>query len=135
MHTLPAEPCIYVVDDESALANLTNRVLELRGYKAAVFHSPAEAIANLKQNPSDHVLLITDCIMGKMNGLELIEEFAKRVKHLRTILLSGTITGEFVRNCQVQPDRFLSKPYGPDALLDAVEELLGRKPAAMAARP
>lgn len=115
---------------------MTNRILELRGYKASVFNNPADAIAHLKQHPCDKVLLITDCIMGHMNGLELIEEFSRRVKHLRTILLSGTITGEFVRNCQVQPDRFLAKPYGPDSLLDAVDELVGRSPQEKApARP
>jgi DNA-binding NtrC family response regulator len=135
MHIPPAEPCIYIVDDEAALASLTNRVLELRGYHAAVFNSPADAIAHLQQHPSDRVLLITDCIMGKMNGLELIEEFSKRVKDLRTILLSGTITGDFVRGCQVQPDRFLAKPYGPDALLDAVESLLPPKAGSAPARP
>src|SRR5262245_1267066 len=118
------EPCIYIVDDESALAQMTNQVLSLRGYNAAVFDDPLKALEHLKSTPRDTVLLITDCIMGRMNGLELIEEFQKRVKNLRTILLSGTITDEFVQKCQVQPDRFLAKPYGTDALLEFVDELM-----------
>lgn len=127
MHRQVSEPCIYIVDDESALAQVANHILSLRGYRAAVFSDPNQALEHLKKFPTDSLLLITDCIMGKMNGLELIEEFQKRVKNLRTILLSGTVTGDFLEKCQVQPDRFLPKPYGADALLDAVDALITGK--------
>ena len=134
MQSPNANPCIYIVDDESALAQMNQSILGLRGHTAAVFNDPAKALEHLKKFPVESVLLITDCIMGSMNGLELIEEFQKHVKNLRTILLSGTITGEFLQKCQIQPDRFLAKPCDADALLDAVDELLGRKPAGMNAQ-
>jgi DNA-binding NtrC family response regulator len=118
------KPSIYIVDDETALAHMTNSLLTLHGYSAVVFHQPEKAVDHLTQNPTDSVLLITDCIMGTMNGLELIEEFQKRVPNLRTILLSGTITDEFIRKCQVQPDRFIAKPYTADVLLGTIEELI-----------
>ena len=127
MHSPRLEPCIYIVDDESALAEMASHILRVRGYDPAVFCDPVEALKSLKTAPAESVLLITDCIMGSMNGLELIEEFQKHVKHLRTILLSGTITDEFVQRCQVQPDRFLAKPYAADALLNAVDDLLASK--------
>jgi DNA-binding NtrC family response regulator len=119
-------PCIYIVDDEAALAQMANHILSLRGYQAAVFSDPAEALRHLKSSPTPAALLITDCVMGEMNGLELIEEFRKQVKDLRTILLSGTITDDFVRKCPTKPDRFIPKPYGADALLDTVDELMRR---------
>lgn len=125
MHRPLSEPCIYIVDDESALAQMACHILGLRGYQAKVFSDPNTALEHLNNHPADSLLLITDCIMGKMNGLELIELFQKKVKHLRTILLSGTVTGEFLEKCQVQPDRFLPKPYGADALLEAVDQLMG----------
>ena len=65
--------------------------------------------------------------MGSMNGLELIEQFSKSVPDLRTILMSGTITDDFLQKCQLQPDRYLAKPYSAEVLLKAVEELLHQK--------
>lgn len=126
MHTSFQVPRIYVVDDESALAQMVKHILGLRGYEAEVFDNPRSALEHLKEHPADQVLLITDCVMGSMNGLELIEEFQRQVKQLRTILLSGTITSDFVQKCQVQPDRFLAKPYPADDLLTAVDDLLSR---------
>jgi two-component system, cell cycle sensor histidine kinase and response regulator CckA len=125
MQSTQPETRIYIVDDESALASMAEQILGLGGYRATVFDDPAKALEEIKKSAKGSVLLITDCIMGKMNGLELIEEAQKHVKDLRTILLSGTITGEFVRKCQVQPDRFLAKPYAADKLLMLVDELAG----------
>jgi DNA-binding NtrC family response regulator len=124
MQTPHGEPCIYIVDDESALAQMTHAVLGLHGYKAAVFNDPAKALAHIQHHRHESVLLITDCIMGSMNGLELIEEVKKSVPKLRTILLSGTITDEFIRQCQVQPDRFIAKPFVADTLVRTVGELV-----------
>jgi DNA-binding NtrC family response regulator len=118
-------PRIYVVDDETVLAQMTSSLLGVQGLKPLVFNNPVKALDHIRNNPTDTALLITDCIMGPMNGLELIEEFQKVVANLRTILLSGTITNEFIKACQVQPDRFIPKPYASDTLLRAIDELMG----------
>ena len=116
---------IYIVDDESALGQMANTILSFRGYQASVFSDPAKALEHLQSSDRKPVLLITDCIMGSMSGIELIEECKKAVPGLKTILLSGTITDEFVQKCPVQPDRFIPKPYAADTLLDTVDELIG----------
>lgn len=118
------EECIYVVDDESALAQMVSTILSFRGYRPRVFNDPALALEFLEKAPTKPSLLITDCIMGSMNGLELIEKFKEAVPGIRTILMSGTITDEFVQGCPVTPDRFIAKPYPAKVLLDAVEQLI-----------
>jgi DNA-binding NtrC family response regulator len=118
------EECIYIVDDESALAQMASTILSFRGYRARVFNDPNSALKFLEESSIKPSLLITDCIMGSMNGLELIEEFKKAVPGIRTILMSGTISNEFVQRCPVTPDRFIPKPYPADLLLDAVDQLI-----------
>ena len=118
--------CIYIVDDESALGQMANTILSFRGYQASVFTDPSKALEHLQSANRKPILLITDCIMGSMSGIELIEQCKKAVPGLKTILLSGTITDEFVQKCAIQPDRFIPKPYAADTLLDTVDELIGR---------
>ena len=44
---------------------------------------------------------------------------------LKTILLSGTVTDEYVQSQSVKPDRFIPKPYNVRVLISAVKELVG----------
>jgi len=120
------------VDDESALAQMANTILSFRGYRARIFNDPNSALEFLEKAKIKPSLLITDCIMGSMNGLELIEAFKKLVPDLKTILMSGTITNDFVQKCPVIPDRFIPKPYPADLLLDAVDDLFRPNPDATA---
>jgi len=120
----PNKEFIYIVDDESALGQMANTILGFRGYRARVFNDPAKALEHMQKSGAKPALLITDCIMGTMNGLELIEQFKKVLPELKTILMSGTITNEFVQKCPVRPDRFIPKPYSADTLLNTVEELM-----------
>jgi two-component system response regulator YesN len=122
------EECIYIVDDESTLAQMANTILSFRGYRARIFNDPVKALEHLKSSPRKPSLLITDCIMGSLSGLELIEESKRAVPQLKTILMSGTITEEFVQKCSVVPDRFIPKPYAADTLLDMVDELMQGPP-------
>jgi len=115
---------IYIVDDESALGQMANTILSFRGYRAHVFSDPAKALEHMQTAGIKPALLITDCIMGTMNGLELIEQFKKALPELKTILMSGTITQEFVQKCPIRPDRFIPKPYSADTLLNMVAELM-----------
>jgi len=118
---------IYIVDDESALGQMANTILSFRGYEARVFNDPVQALEHMQKAEKKPALLITDCIMGAMNGLELIEQFKKANPALKTILMSGTITNEFVEKCPVRPDRFIPKPYSADTLLNAVHALIDPK--------
>src|SRR4051812_29191317 len=64
-------------------------------------------------------LLITDIVMGGIDGFFLREQLAAWYPNLRTIFISGYDLTEYkerIGNAQV-----LTKPFGPDVLLAAVE--------------
>jgi two-component system, cell cycle sensor histidine kinase and response regulator CckA len=127
--TADRELSIYIVDDEEALGEMAHQILALSGYEASVFSDPADALVAMRDATEKPVLLITDGMMGSMNGLELIEQFKKVVPAGKSILLSGTITDELMREHTVRPDRFIPKPYSADRLLRTVEELLPPPPS------
>lgn len=123
---------IYIVDDEDALGQMAHEILSMHGYHTVVFSDPCAALESLRSAAEKPQLLITDGMMGPMNGLELIEEFKRLVPRGKAILVSGTITGDIVRDSSTQPDSFISKPYPADKLLRAVAGLLPDEPATAA---
>ena len=116
--------CIYLVDDEPTLAEMAEHILALKDYKATVFIDPVKALKQITSRKTKPHLLITDYLMGCMTGLELIEEYKALHPDGKTLLLSGTITGEQIDAARVRPDRFLAKPYSAEDLLQAVTELV-----------
>lgn len=117
---------IYIVDDESMLAEVAHLILSQEGYTTQVFVDPVEALSSFTRDEEKPRLLVTDCVMGGMDGLELIRRCREQDPALKTILLSGTVTAEFVEKQPVSPDRFIPKPYNVQVLIDAVNDLLDK---------
>ena len=75
LHSKPQETArILVVDDAPDTLEVVQRNLQARGYRVYTASAVAEAIRILEQTPVE--LVITDCKMPKVSGLEL-------VKHVR----------------------------------------------------
>src|SRR5262245_47676192 len=124
----PAElpPLVYLVDDEPLLLELAEMVLEGNGYRFQKFQDPNEAWnAFSTANPAP-ALLITDYAMHAMNGVELIVKCKKLHPELKTILISGTVDENILREVPVKVDHFLRKPYRTTELGDIVRGILRR---------
>lgn len=115
---------IFVVDDEPLLVEMAQTVLEAEGYQIRAFCDPENVLQALEEADLKPGLLITDCLMGSMDGFELMDRCHKVQPGLKTLLLSGTIDESFLRQQAVKPDRFLSKPYRVKTFLQVVEDIL-----------
>ena len=120
----PAQPLIYVVDDEPMLLELAMAVLEPLGYRVRTFRNPESALDAFAAEPQAPALLITDYAMHTMNGLELIESCRKLHPRQRILMVSGTVDEQIYNHLAVKPDRFLAKPYQAKQLIEAVKVLL-----------
>lgn len=84
---------ILLVDDESAVAEVTRRRLLKLGYQVEVHINPIEAL-NYALNASNAIdLLITDQIMPEMTGLQLVQEIKKVRENLKVIMMTGYASG------------------------------------------
>lgn len=117
-------PLIYVVDDEPAVAEVIEALLDLNGHRAKVFTRPEKALEAFIAEPVKPRLLITDFQMPKMNGMELLQACKAEDPGLRCISASGTLQVEDMRAYPIQPDRYLAKPFYPRQLMDAVDEMV-----------
>ena len=111
---------VLVVDDESAICELTRRLLSRHGYDVHVAGSGAAALDLLDAaGPFD--LLLTDVVMPGMSGPELAAAATAAHDGLRVQLMSGYAAP--LRD-HGDTDDVLDKPFTEHALLDRVEQIL-----------
>ena len=116
---------LLVVEDQEEVRNLTQRVLEARGYTVLAAGDGAEALEILAQHPNQIHLMITDVVMPGMNGRELAQHACARWGDLKVLYVSG-YTGEAVlQHRLLEPGvAFLQKPFTPDILARKTREVL-----------
>ena len=77
-----SSPTILVVDDELAVLNLVQLILETAGYSVRAASNPQQALAFFQNRDCSIDLLLTDINMPAIGGLELagrVSEIAPRV--------------------------------------------------------
>lgn len=117
-------PVVYLVDDEPTLLDLAEAALQKLNLTLRKFSTPKDALASFRKARPKPVLLITDYALGKMNGLELIRQCRSLHPELRVIMVSGHAVAEIALAAPAQVDRFVAKPYQPEALAKLVQDLI-----------
>jgi CheY-like chemotaxis protein len=120
---------ILVVEDEVAVGQLVQRVLEMHGYRVAVVGSGVEALARVERAGAAFDLVVTDLVMpGGISGRELAERLRDRLPALAVIFMSG-YAGELAgRGLELREGKnFLQKPFTPAALLSSIRGELDRQ--------
>ncbi len=120
---------ILVVDDDPDFVEATRMVLEANGYEVASAADGKEALAKMRQEKPDLVLL--DIMMAHiLEGLEVSKEMQADVELRRVpIIMVSSITdsphaGEFPTDEYLPIDAWLSKPVQPANLLETVKRCL-----------
>jgi DNA-binding NtrC family response regulator len=112
-------PCLLLVDDEPALADLLKKYLERLGYRVDACTHPEAALALLDAQPDRYAVLVTDLTLPTMSGEDLIVQSRERAPGLRAIIASG-----YPHEPRVEGVEFLQKPFRPNLLAQAVERVL-----------
>ncbi|MFR3567860.1 MAG: sigma-54-dependent transcriptional regulator [Paraclostridium sordellii] len=79
---------ILIVDDEIEYANVMKKIIKKKGYEVNVALSGLEAISIIEKDKS-YDLVLSDLIMDKMNGVELLENVKIINKDVEVILVTG----------------------------------------------
>ena len=124
---------ILIADDDSDFAENCSMMLELHGYDVSVVADGTQALATISSNEPE--LLISDCSMPGMTGLELSLELKARpsTRLLPILLMSGSLKGKAAPGTSY--DGFLRKPFLAEELLFEVRKLLPNGARAVSARP
>jgi PAS domain S-box-containing protein len=116
---------IAVVDDEESIAHLTKQALENYGFRAVAFTSPQSCLEYVLSKSHEVELIVTDQIMPKITGVELVARLRAKGILVPVIIASGIAqsVGEKERE-RLAPIDFLSKPFEFAQLLHAIGKLL-----------
>ncbi len=117
---LDGKETIMVVDDEEMVLTMAEMVLKSHGYRVITANSGERALKLFNDTQSLIDLLITDMVMPKMNGRELIEKV--RILSPSTRVLCATACSRSVA-VEQQLD-FLTKPFTAQQLLRKAKEAL-----------
>jgi hypothetical protein len=122
----PGLETILVVDDEAAIRELVLKILRRRGYQVLEAANGEEALAICRENSGRAIdLVITDVMMPRMGGPELVDRLHKQGLNPRILYVSG-FTGDANISARNFPPgtAFLEKPFTLAALLQRVQEVL-----------
>jgi PAS domain S-box-containing protein len=118
---------ILVVDDEEDMRDLVQVILEQQGAQVTVASSATEALMLFDRQPPD--ILISDIGMPNMDGYMLMQQIRQRSPQqgglIRAIALTA-YAGEYDQRqaLQVGFHKHISKPVEPEALVNAISELM-----------
>ena len=127
---------ILFAEDDSAVREVTRRVLQTCGYMVLEAAHGGEALRLAEKHVGPIHLLVSDVVMPEMSGRQLIERVLALKPSIKVLCLSGYTTDAVVRHGVMESNiAFLQKPFTPSMLVRRVREVLdqpGPQPRATA---
>ena len=123
MSLIPKKGTVYVVDDDEAVRDSLQWLLEGKDYRVRCFDSAESFLARF--DPREVACLIADIRMDGMSGLELQDKLLERKSPLPIVFITGHGDVPMAVNTMKKGAMdFIQKPFKEDALVALVERML-----------
>ena len=114
---------ILIVDDDPIVLHSCVRILQSEDYGLVTATRVHEALEILENQTFSLILL--DIKMPDEDGLALIRKAGERGYEIPILVMSGFSTNETIRaSLESGAHAFLSKPFTPEELLEAIKNIL-----------
>jgi len=124
-------PHVLVVDDEPSIQLMVRSMLDRTGrFRVSTVGNGDDALRMCHDDPVDVVLL--DVMMPGIDGFSVCEQLKgnKRTAGVRVIMFSALAQrSDYATGRKVGADDYLSKPFTPKQLVDAIDHVLGQAAA------
>jgi PAS domain S-box-containing protein len=122
---LRGDETVLLVEDDSNLRELTERILTWAGYDVLTAASGGEALLLMEKRGAPVHIMLSDVVMPGISGPELAERLAEVGARPRVLYMSGYTDNAIMRNGMIaETDAFLGKPFTPSDLLRRMREVL-----------
>jgi PAS domain S-box-containing protein len=119
---------LLIAEDEEIVRKYMEKILLKAGYKVIAAADGEDAIEKFRQNREAICLILSDVIMPKKNGREILEEVRQEKSGLKVIFISGYTANVMKEKGIIEGDSdIITKPFVKDELLRKVREVLDRK--------
>ena len=117
---------VLVVDDETAVRRFAARVLQREGYQVVEATDGKEALETVRVGGVSFEVVVSDIVMPRLNGVELMQALSESHPTLPVILMSGYATAALSELGIATPCSILTKPFPADRLLAEVQRCIRR---------
>jgi PAS domain S-box-containing protein len=116
---------VLVVEDDPAVRALVSAILRQSGYIVLAAGDAEQALALAESDPRPIHLAVTDVVLPRLPGPELVRRLRARRPRLLALFISGHVDDALSRPGAVSADEsFLAKPFTDESLARRVRELL-----------
>lgn len=119
---------VLIIDDDEAILRMMNKLITREGYEVESAVNGDEA-SRILENDSMFDLVITDIIMPKKEGIEIVTMLKKEFPGIKVIAISGG--GRFSPEGYLRAADILgahktfTKPFNHREMLNTINELIG----------
>ncbi len=118
---------VLVVDDDPDLLKLLRTYLKMEGYLVRTAEKRDDILVALRQLPKPDLILL-DVQLPDANGFDVLVKLRQHpyMQAIPVVMLTGEDTREAViRGLQAGADGYITKPFEPDMVVQAVKAVLG----------
>lgn len=114
-----------IIDDDADILNLFKDFLSKRGFDVITFLDPLIAVEEIKKNPHQYSLIITDIRMPGISGIELIKRVCEINSDIKVMIMSAfDVNGDDLKEIRVEEQ--VQKPIHMTTLAQSIEKILNR---------
>lgn len=120
---------VVCIEDEPEMIDLVSLILSRKGFDVTGANGGREGLEAIEREKPDLVLL--DLMMPDMDGWEVYQQMkaSEATKNIPVIVVTAKAQSiDKVLGLHIaKVDDYITKPFGPQELLDSVDRVLGRK--------
>jgi two-component system cell cycle sensor histidine kinase/response regulator CckA len=116
--------CVLVVDDEPMIRSFAARVLREEGFGVYEATDGVEALELIRAGIADLDVVLSDIVMPRMNGVQLLQSLSTLRPDLPVLLMSGYGTNQLEELGIASPCGVLGKPFSPEVLVAEVRRCI-----------
>lgn len=120
------QPYVLLLDDDADLRHAVSQGLELEGHEISVFEDPLAALSTISRD--DYAVIVSDIMMPKMDGFNVLTQVMEIDPVLPVILITGH--GDVplaVKAMKSGAYDFIEKPFTVQKLATVVERALEKR--------
>jgi PAS domain S-box-containing protein len=116
---------VLVVEDDEHVRRVVSAMLLHHGYHVLETSNPEEAVSLVEADPARVQLLLTDVVMPKMSGSDLVTRLRFVRPEIKVLFMSGYTDDMASSHLELHADdAFVQKPMTPASLARKVREVL-----------